>query len=163
VLMKNKQKAPSSPKEPIPFPEDDAEPPPAGEAIRDDFTMALMAGNAAAGAKALRKLDELPRLDLETLADLFDGDPILSSLFPYRLKLVPRKRGKPPMSHLLKQAEEQVIARTFASAIAKFKKQAAAIAHVQHQYALGTGKKLSRSKILRCFAAHKEKFQKKSP
>ena len=90
----SKPKAPSSSKEPIPLPDDDTEAPLAHEPSHDDLARALMAGDEAATAKALRKLDELHNPLLEVLADLFDGDPVYGGLYPYRLKLVPRRRGR---------------------------------------------------------------------
>ena len=116
-----------------------------------------MAGDALAAAKTLRQLDELLRSELELLADLFDGDPALAALFPYRLRLVPRRRGRPPVDYLTKQAKEQVIARLVAQALPKFVKVNAAVHHVEHQLAQ-MGMKASRSAILKCFKAHREKF-----
>jgi DNA-binding GntR family transcriptional regulator len=53
--MNSKPKAPLSPKEPISLPDDGTEPPTADEVIHDEFVRALMAGDAATAAKALRK------------------------------------------------------------------------------------------------------------
>ena len=147
--MNSKPKAPASPKEPIDLTDDDIEPPSKHEAIQDDFARALMAGDAAAAAKALRKLKELHSPMLDVLADLFDGDPVYGDLYPYRLKLVPRRRGRPVVDSLTKQAKEQAIAQAVARALKKFGNLEFAVTHVQHQQVSHTGKKMSRSAIIR--------------
>ena len=152
----------SNPNEPIPLPEGSLEPPPEGETDRTTFIRALMAGNAATAANALRALDALTHTELDILADLFDGEPALADIYPYRLKLVPRKPGKPPTDYLTKQAREQALARAMILAIAKFGKVEAAVSHVQHQHKLLTNAKLSRSTIIKCYSAHKDKFHKES-
>jgi hypothetical protein len=128
------------------------------EALQDEFVRTLMTGDAATGAKVLRKLDELNKPVLGYLADLLDGDPALTNLFPYRLKLVPRRRGRPPADYLTKQVKEQAIARAVALALRKFKKLDAAVNHVQHQYASRTGQAISRSAVYKCYAIHKDKL-----
>jgi hypothetical protein len=136
----------------------DPEPPSADDASHDRLARALMAGDEAAAAKALRELDELHNPLLEVLADLFDGDPVYGGLYPYRLKLVPRRRGRPPVDELTKQALEQTIARAVHYALPKFAKLEAAVAHVQHE--LLKGKKLSRATIFKYYNAHRSKFSK---
>ena len=153
----SKPKAPSSSKEPIPLPDDDTEAPLAHEPSHDDLARALMAGDEAATAKALRKLDELHNPLLEVLADLFDGDPVYGGLYPYRLKLVPRRRGRPPVDELTKQVKEQAVARAVAHALDKFGNLESAVAHVQqHQQKLHTAKKMSRSAIIKCFTKRRK-------
>ena len=73
---------------------------------------------------------------------------------------MPRRVGKPPVDYLTKQAKEQVIARAVILAKVKFGKLEAAIAHVRHHYKFLTNEKLSRSTILKCYSAHKDKFAK---
>ena len=153
----NKPKAPFSPNELIPLLDDDIEPPSENGLIEDEFVQALAAGDAATAAKALRKLDALYRPVPDLLADLFDGDPVLGALFPYRLKLVPRKRGKPPLDYLTKQGKEQSIARAVALALVKFGNLESAVNYVEHQQAKLFGKKTSRSTIIKCFTAHRKK------
>jgi len=151
-----KKKAKASFKEPIPLPEDDIEPPSDG-AAQDDFARALMKGEAAAAAKALRKLDGLARPMLDVLADLFDGAPEYGDMYPYRLKLVPRRRGRPPVDSLTKQGKEQAIAQALASALDKFGNLDAAVNHVQHQQMLHTGESMSRSAIIKCWTKRRKK------
>jgi hypothetical protein len=163
VPNKKKPEAYSKPKKPIPLPEEGVEPDSEDEVERNNFLRALSAGNPVAAAKSLRKIDELTHVEREILADLLDGDPVLAHQYPYRLQLVPRKRGKPPVDYLTKIGREQAIARAVIRAIAEFGKLEAAIAHVQHQHKQRTKQTLSRSTIMKCYSAHRESFRKKSP
>ena len=94
---------------------------------------------------------------VDVLAALFDGDPVYGDLFPYRIKLVPWRRGRPPVDSLTKQVKEQSIARAVASAMDKFGNVDAAVNYVQHQQMLHTGKKMSRSAIIKCWTKRRKK------
>jgi hypothetical protein len=154
--MGGKTEKPSSDVGLTPLPEHD-ENPSENEIFSEDFVRALMAGDSATAAKVLRKIEQLPRSVHEIVADLLDGDPALAALFPYRLKLVPRRRGKPPASYAIKQAKEQTIALAVHFALIKFGKLESAVAHVRDQQKKLTGKSMSRSTIIKCFAAHRKK------
>lgn len=156
----SKLNAPPSLKKPTPLQE--SEHLSSDDAAQDDLARALMAGDEAAAAKALRKLDELHNPLLEVLADLFDGDPGYGDLYPYRLRLVARRRGRPPLDSLTKQAKEQSIARAVARALNKFGNLESAVAHLQHQQKLITGKKMSRSEIIRCWTRRKKSENEQS-
>ena len=146
--MKKKPKASS--KEPIPLLGADTEPPSDRLAAQDDFARALQTGDAAAAAEALRKLDELDRPMLDVLAALIDGAPGYGDMYPYRLKLVPWRRGRPPVDSLTKEVKEQAIARAVASALDKFGNLESALTHMQHQL------NMSRSAILKRWAKRKK-------
>jgi hypothetical protein len=93
------------------------------------------------------------------MADLFDGDPVYGDHYPYRLKLVPRRRGRPVVDSLTKQAKEQAIAQAVARALKKFGNLESAVTHVQHQQVSHTGKKMSRSAIIKCWAKRGKKSE----
>jgi hypothetical protein len=61
----------------------------------NDFFEAIAAGEGAQVASALRALESLEGFPLEFLADLLDDAPLYRQIFPRRLKLAKRSRGRP--------------------------------------------------------------------
>ena len=94
---------------------------------------------------------------VDVLAALFDGDPVYGDLFPYRIKLVPWRRGRPPVDSLTKQFNERSVSRAVASALDKFGNLESAVNHVQQQQMLHAGKKMSRSAIVKCWSKRRKK------
>ena len=132
------------------------EPPaPLKPATSDELFEAISEGDAAAVADILRRLEGLGRGELELLADLLDGDPVLANEFPYRIKLAGRGRGR-PSDRLKKQATEFGIARIMGHALAKYGKPEAALEAVKKS----TG--LSRATITKALQADKKRSSAKT-
>jgi hypothetical protein len=69
---------------------------------------------------------------------------------------VPRKHGRPPVDELTKQVKEQAVARAVAHALDRFGNLESALAHVGAQQESHTGKKMSRSAIIKCFTKRRK-------
>jgi hypothetical protein len=120
-------------------------PKPEKTATSDDLVEALVHGNPVETAAVLRRLEALERPELCVLADLLDG----ASAFPYKLRFVRRRRGKPSADYLQKQAEDFAIKRRFQIAFDKWGKYEAAVHEVVEQT------KFSRTRVTGAVAAKK--------
>jgi hypothetical protein len=76
-------------------PEEDCEPDSPECRSANAFLEALARGDAPAVARGLRKMKQLDGVALEILADHFEGKPTPELIYPFILKFVRRRRGKP--------------------------------------------------------------------
>jgi hypothetical protein len=100
-------------------------PAPLKPATSDDFAEALKDGNAQVVADVLCRLGRLSLSDCELLADHFVGKP--SKLFPFRLKFVRGRRGRPAGDQFKKLQDDAKIKQVFDDEYAKTGKFEAAI------------------------------------
>ena len=125
------------------------QPAPLEPATSDDFAEALKCGDALAAADVLRRMKGLSAGDCELLADLFVDEPSIREIFPFLLKLIRSRPGK-PRDFLKKAAENTAIRWAVESARKEYGKNEAAVLHVMKT------KKLSRQRIFRALAATKK-------
>lgn len=116
---------------------------------REQFLEGLSIGDAELTAQALRKLECIDGIELEKLAELFEGE-LISRQFPWRLEFKARSAGK-PINYLLKRAKEFSVALAVRDARADSGNYDSAIAHVKeniekHNLHKGDGWSLTRIK-----------------
>ena len=63
--------------------------------LDSEFVDAMSRGDAPAVVRALRKMKQLDGVTLEILADHFEGTACPETIFPFELRFVRRRRGRP--------------------------------------------------------------------
>jgi hypothetical protein len=117
-------------------------------ATSEDLADALAAGDALAVGAVLRRMKGLSAGDCELLADLLADEPSIREIFPFRLKFIRSRRGK-PRDFMKRAAENTRIRWDFERARKEYKSFEAAVADVMKK------RKLSRARVLRAVAATK--------
>jgi hypothetical protein len=92
-------------------------PKPQTPATWDEVLEAFVRGDSPEAAKLLRGLEGVGAPELTLVADLLSNEPTLAELFPFRLKLIKRGRGR-PTNYLKNLAEDASITRAVARALA---------------------------------------------
>jgi hypothetical protein len=125
------------------------QPAPLEPATSDDLAQALMCGDALAVGDVMRRMKGLGAGDCELLADLFVDEPSIRHIFPFRLKLIRSRRGKPG-NYMKRMAENTRIQWAVEDALKEYKNLEAAVAHVMET------KNLSRARIFRALKGMKK-------
>jgi hypothetical protein len=125
------------------------QPTPLEPATSDDFAEALKNGDALAVGDVLRRMKGLGVGDCELLADLFVHEPSIRELFPYRLRFVRSRVGRPTGDLLQKLHDKTRIKEIFSRALVKSGKYEAAVQETVEKT------KLSRTMVTGALAAQK--------
>jgi hypothetical protein len=121
--------------------------PPVEPATSAEFFEAIAVGNSKAAADLLRRMVGLGPGDVQLLADLLSGDPVHAKLFPFVLKLVRRRRGRPSKDLLKKSDDQARAARAVERVHRKSGSVKLAVATVKEEQAKKGGAKWGRSKL----------------
>jgi hypothetical protein len=127
------------------------QPAPLEPASSDDFAEALKNGDALAVGDVLRRMKGLGAGDCELLADLFFDEPSIRKLFPYRLRFIRSRVGRPTGDLVQKLHDNTRIKEIFSHALAKSGKYEAAVQETVEKT------KLSRTIVTGVLAAQKAK------
>jgi hypothetical protein len=126
---------------------------PIDDQAREDLLFALMDGNGAAAAHALRHLrDPIDDFVRGLLADMLEGNPSQHSDFPWRLKMVGRRSGRPENAWS-RQATWHSIWKRVKEAQLRTGKLESAITEVRQR--LG----FSRSKIFKAYSYMERRYK----
>jgi hypothetical protein len=126
-------------------------PAPLEPATSDDFAEALKNGDALAVGDVLRRMKGLGAGDCELLADLFVDEPSIREIFPFRLRFVRSRVGRPTGDLLQKQHDKTRIEKIYSRAFAKSGKYEAAVQETVEKT------KFSRTIVTGVLAAQKSK------
>ncbi len=114
----------------------------------EDLRYALQDGDGVAAGQAMRQLRDPIAIDsflLRLLADMLEGNPSQSADFPWRLKMVRRRSGRP------RRANSRWIWQKVKDALVHTDKLESAVAEVRTKYGW------SRSKIFEAYSHEESK------
>ena len=131
--------------------DDDDEP--IDDQASEDLLYALQDGDGVAAGQAMRQLRDPIAIDsflLRLLADMLEGNPSQSADFPWRLKMVGRRSGRPPKPWA-RQANSRWIWQKVKDALVHTGKLESAVAEVRKKYGW------SRAKIFKAYSHEESK------
>ncbi len=132
--------------------DDDDEP--IDDQAREDLLYALQDGDGVAAGQAMRQLRDPIAIDsflLRLLADMLEGNPSQSADFPWRLKMVGRRSGRPPKPWS-RRANSRWIWQKVKDALVHTGKLESAVAEVRKKYGW------SRAKIFKAYSHEERKY-----